>query len=290
MRAILARIAALVGGCVSSLGVAQGTEQKPSLQTAFGRYCVAGAPSPEEQVTTDALRKAAAAAIPDIDHPDCETLERALLRSEGLTLSGQQLTSIVQLKEFTQLKRLDIEGNSIKDLTPLSGYDNLVSIWGGGNQIQSMAPLSAAFPTLRVVSLPVNQITKIEGIGQDNSLTDLILDQNQLTNLEGLEYASSMIDLSVVANHITTLRTEGGWTAVTLFADFNQIQEVGGFPERMIRVRLAGNPLSTKTRTFLSQWKGNAQTEGDGSQEEETYILGTSKLKVTSEAKADLGK
>ena len=77
----------------------------------------------------------------------------------GLDASRRGITTLVGLEHASQLVSLQIAGNSISDLDPLSGLRNLRTLVANENRISSLAPLGAltALTSLQIADNPLDE-------------------------------------------------------------------------------------------------------------------------------------
>jgi hypothetical protein len=118
-----------------------------------------------------------------------------------LDLSGNQISDITPLSELTELRQLFLVNNQIIDLTPLSGLTNLETLDLYRNQITDITPLSGlknlggAFGGL---FLGRNQIVDISSLSSLTKLEWLELNNNLITDFTPLE---SLTNLTFVTLH-----------------------------------------------------------------------------------------
>lgn len=87
---------------------------------------------------------------------------------------------IISLKHMTNLISLDLSGNQISDLTPLSGLKDLEWLKLSNNQISDLNPLSG-LKDLEFLDLSFNQISDIKPLAELTELGWLVLYGNGLT-------------------------------------------------------------------------------------------------------------
>ena len=122
---------------------------------------------------------------------------------EQLDLSEQNLTDgdLISLGEMTNLKELNLEGNSqISDLTPLDGLNTLESLLLPiPSEVTDLSPI-AGLGSLKTLSIQENQsnaqpVSKIEDYGPIASLENLEKLDLSVTNLKDLSFVSGLGNL-----------------------------------------------------------------------------------------------
>lgn len=113
-----------------------------------------------------------------------------------LNLSGNQITDITPLSSLTDLRALSIERNSITDLTPLSSLTNLSDLRLSGNEIDDLTPLE--------------NLTKLSGTLRlnHNNISDISPLLN-LTNLYLVSLVDNPLSLTSINVYIPKLRELG---------------------------------------------------------------------------------
>ncbi|MFK7827073.1 MAG: leucine-rich repeat domain-containing protein [Oligoflexales bacterium] len=115
----------------------------------------------------------------------CSKLRDRLQKSSNLTLKNAEISDVLPLAEFTNLKELDLSGNQISDVNPLAGLTNLVSLNLYQNQISNLSPL-AKLINLNYLNLIKNQISDTNPLAKLKKLLQLDLGENQISNADPL--------------------------------------------------------------------------------------------------------
>ena len=121
-----------------------------------------------------------------------------------IDLSNRNLTNgaIVPLQYLTNLEILDLGGNQISDLTPLSNLTNLTQLKVYDNsRIRDLTPLSD-LANLTRLSLYYNQISDLTPLSKLTKLEWLELSGNQISDLKPLENLTNLKWLGVKNNLI----------------------------------------------------------------------------------------
>lgn len=92
----------------------------------------------------------------------------------------------------------------IKDITGLSAFKNLTTLYLGGNQIRDISDLSD-LKKLEVLSLFSNQISDISALSDLTNLTDLNLSHNQIRDISALAGLKNLTHLDLWHNEISDI-------------------------------------------------------------------------------------
>lgn len=117
---------------------------------------------------------------------DYAKIQELSIISEGITFID---TGNVMLKQFTNLKKLDLSFNKIARI------DNLDTLSG-----------------LRELNLSYNRIEQIENLNKMPNLKILVLDNNKIKQLENIRSLRKLEVLSVTGNILEDLYIYGGVT------------------------------------------------------------------------------
>ncbi len=124
------------------------------------------------------------------------------LDSEELMLSGQTITDISLLREFRQLKILDLSNNQITDLQPLMELQKLEKLNISNNSVNDLRPL-IGLPALTQLDASFNEVTETTAVGSIGSLTMLDLSHNHIRDFSGLGKLNRLNTLKLNATQIT---------------------------------------------------------------------------------------
>ena len=141
-----------------------------------------------------------------------------------LNLYGNQLTNISPLSRLEGLLSLDLGKNTITDIEALKGLTDLTTLHLDRNRVTDFSPLSS-LTDLGVLHLSRTGIRDLSALGSLTQLTQLYLTGNAISDIGAL----------------STL-TEMGW----LFLAQNQISNVSPLAdmEALVSLRLLENPVS----------------------------------------------
>ena len=99
---------------------------------------------------------------------------------------------------------LDVSGNQITDLAPLSGMEELVNLKADDNQLTSLEALVSC-KSLQTISVSRNQLETLSGLEQALRLTSLKADENKIFELNGIENCTLLSTVSIDGNAVADL-------------------------------------------------------------------------------------
>ena len=144
-----------------------------------------------------------------------------------------QISSISGLVYADNLQYLNLDGNSIGDLTPLQGLTKLQTLdldyndlTDNGLVTANLAPLSnlTQLEQLNLNNCNISDVTGLQGIG--SSLTYLDLSQNEISDIGSLSSLTGLQTLYLSTNQITNITPLIDLTSLTyLNLDNNQISD-----------------------------------------------------------------
>lgn len=159
-------------------------------------------------------------------------------------LSSEDLANLIdEIKELSNLIRLDLSGNQLTDITPLSQLTSLTELNIYDNQISDLNPLST-LNGLTVLVLNLNQISDLDPLSQLTNLTKLYLYNNQISDLEPLSQLRNLIQLDLDLNEISDLDPISQLTNLThLDLSNNQISNLSPISQlpNLTELNLSGN-------------------------------------------------
>jgi len=172
---------------------------------------------------------------------------------------GKRIGIIKVIEPYQHLNYIDLSQNMIKDIAPLKGLKNVLTLKLAQNEIPDLKkweglpedeelfpnlqeldlstnaftamPQLAPMKALRSVSLKQNEIASCAEFTGHETLTQLDLSENKLTNLVGLASMAVLNSLNVASNEITEIGAEKALTEL---------------PE-LKHLNLAGNVLESLT-------------------------------------------
>lgn len=180
-----------------------------------------------------------------------------LTKLENLYFVQNKIKEIKNLSTLINLKNLELGGNKIEQINEdsLSSLVNLEKLWLGKNRISRFQYLDN-LTNLKILSIQLNRLTKIEGLDKLVSLEELYLSHNGISEIENLDNLVNLQVLDVTSNKLTLLNNLSHLTKLTDFwcsyngiSSFEEIgQQLGKLPE-LDTVYFEGNPVQTQSPT-----------------------------------------
>ena len=120
-----------------------------------------------------------------------------------LELSGNRIVDLTPISQLNSLEYLDLSGNRIVDLTPISQLNSLSWLELSGNRIVDLTPISQ-LKNLYYLNLSGNQIDDddLTLISQLNSLRSLELSGNRIVDLTPISQLKNLYYLNLSGNQI----------------------------------------------------------------------------------------
>ena len=151
-------------------------------------------------------------------------------RLVGLGLEQQNISDLVEivsaLSGMPNLKRLDLLGNLIADLSPMVSLTNLTELRLGQNNISDISVLSS-LTNLTELRLSSNNISDLSALSGLTNLTTLNLGGNNISDLSPVSSLNHLTWLELGGNSISDLSPVSGLTNLTdLWLSYNNISDL----------------------------------------------------------------
>lgn len=214
-------------GTYSIYGTVQGTELKAKLVISVEEFDKNARYTFTEKVIGDAVADILNKKVEDIIYSDLQTIK-------NIDLSwGYASLKLEDLKEMNNLETLDLSGNMVEDITPLSGLKKLKTLNLFSNKVGSIEAL-AGLKSLQDLNLgdnPLSDITSLKGLRE---LKKLNLVCKNIVDIKVLRYTdkltelmlhSKVSDLTPIAKYnknlkkpfdINLLKVENGYISINL--------------------------------------------------------------------------
>ncbi len=151
-----------------------------------------------------------------------------LNRLVWLNLGGNQIVDIGPLSQLTGLRTAILYGNRIADVSPLTGLGNLTLLDLDGNEITDAGPV-ANLTRLRWLNLSNNRVAGTLALAQMTVLENLQLERTGLTELPEMSDMINLKSLNLTGNQLTDISGLSGLPSletVTLYG--NRLTVVAG--------------------------------------------------------------
>ena len=127
-----------------------------------------------------------------------------LTKLTHLWLYGNSISDISSVSGLTKLTWLNIQNNNISDISSLSGLTNLTTLELDYNSISDISSVSD-LTNLTSLRLWDNNITDVSPLSGLTNLTDLTLSHNNISDISSLSGLTDLIELWLSHNNISDL-------------------------------------------------------------------------------------
>lgn len=135
-------------------------------------------------------------------------------------------TDLTGLEHATNLKHLNLSGNSIDDLTPIAGLTTLISLSLYSNEFSSLTPLEG-LTNLKSLDLSANGINDITSLKGLTNLVELFIQLNEIQDITPLKDLTNLETLYLTENNVVDISTLAGLINLTdLYLQFNSIEDI----------------------------------------------------------------
>ena len=167
----------------------------------------------------------ATAQVVDIPDPNLRTaIEAELGKASGATITADEMTTLTRLEvpeagisnltglEYaTNLRDLNLWGNSVSNLSPVVGLTKLTGLYLGRNSASDLSPL-AGLTNLESLFLDANGISNLSPLAGLTQLTRLALESNNISDISALVGLTHLTWLRLGDNRISNLSSLAGLT------------------------------------------------------------------------------
>ncbi len=171
---------------------------------------------------TQQVQDAIVAAVDGINSAS-DVTETHLAAITELDLFDKSISSLKSgdFNNLTVLTTLDLEGNSISDISAVSGLTTLTELWLDVNSISDISAVSG-LTKLTELGLSVNSISDISAVSGLTVLKELYLGNNHsISDISALSGLTKLTELSMFGNSISDISAVSGLTAL-IELDLNQ--------------------------------------------------------------------
>ena len=117
---------------------------------------------------------------------DCNLANKKLLNARFINLNGNKISNLLPLSSFINLNRLHLTDNKIVNIQPLEKLTKLTELGISGNRISDISPLKN-LTNLTALSAKRNQITDVTPLKGLIELRYLFLKDNKITDISSLQ-------------------------------------------------------------------------------------------------------
>ena len=150
-----------------------------------------------------------------------------MLELTHLNAGNYQITDLTGLEYAINLTEwLDLQGNTISDISPISGLAKLTDLYLDGNNIADVAPL-AGLTQLKNLYLENNTLSDISALAELTQLIQLTLNGNNISDVSPLAALTQLTYLNLTQNNISDVSPLAALTQLTrLVLSSNNISDV----------------------------------------------------------------
>ena len=150
----------------------------------------------------------------------------SLPKLEKLSMASCGLSTIADLSGAVNLTYLDLSGNTLRNLQPLTGMENLQELLLQHNAVTSLADLSV-LTNLTKLDISFNSVTDLSPLFVCEKIAWLGASNNQISKLDGIEVLTSMTHLDLGHNLLTELAALKTLTEITeLNVSYNRLEYI----------------------------------------------------------------
>ncbi|HEV8132694.1 MAG TPA: leucine-rich repeat domain-containing protein [Acidobacteriota bacterium] len=153
---------------------------------------------------------------------------------KSLDARNKGISNLSGLESFSNLRKLMLEDNAIRDIRPLSALTCLSYLSLGSypsskasNFISDLGPL-AGLTTLTLLKVTSNSVSDVRPLSRLSNLIYLGLSGNSVSDLSPLSKLTKLLRLHLSENRVTDVTPLAGLTGLTtLWLDSNSISDIG---------------------------------------------------------------
>ncbi|WP_419847739.1 leucine-rich repeat domain-containing protein [Candidatus Poriferisocius sp.] len=163
-----------------------------------------------------------------------------------LELPGNHITDLAPISALAELRELDLQSNRIQSLAPLAGLRRLEHLNLILNDLADIADLPQ-LPQLKTLFIDINRIQSLEPLRNRTQLQRLSASSNQISNLEPIAGLTNLKRLTLSHNHIANIQHLSGLTQISILRlTQNQIADISPLAPltQITDLRLAHNNIT----------------------------------------------
>lgn len=179
-----------------------------------------------------------------------------------ITHNGKGVESLEDIKKYPHLQHVDLNNNSISDLSPLQHLRDLITLNLSHNRITEILDYKVpqcdssnrwnsgaghVGSTLEEADLSNNKIGNMADLSHHRILTKLILNHNTISKIEGISQMKFLRVLDLSDNRIGSIRGVENLNIVQLNLDNNLLTDLAGLDTlpRLATVTVSNNKISS---------------------------------------------
>lgn len=172
-----------------------------------------------------------------------------------LDLSGNSIRNLDALRAMGALQEVALQSNAINDLSPLAAAAEITSLNIASNAVTSLAPLGS-LSKLTWLDASTNAITELGNLSRLTGLTYLNLKSNKLTSVSSLSGFIGLKELNISSNSLTDISSLSKVNSiVNLDFSYNQVSKLPDFSTNCELVTINGSYNKITSLSALSGLK-----------------------------------
>ncbi len=172
-----------------------------------------------------------------------------------LDLSGNSIRNLDALRAMGALQEVSLQSNAINDLSPLAAAAEITSLNIASNAVTSLAPLGS-LSKLTWLDASTNAITELGNLSRLTGLTYLNLKSNKLTSINSLSGFIGLKELNISSNSLTDISSLSKVNSiVNLDFSYNQVSKLPDFSTNCELVTINGSYNKITSLSALSGLK-----------------------------------
>lgn len=163
-----------------------------------------------------------------IDKPEGKIYKSDVKDITVLDATGKNIKDLVGIENLVNLKRINLEKNSISNIEPLSQLNNLEEVCLDNNDIKDINALEN-ITSIKSLSLSVNRIQDISHLENLKNLDKLNLDKNEIMDVSPLSGMKDIKYVNLSSNKINNIDKLNNLENLTsLYLEKNSITNFSG--------------------------------------------------------------
>ncbi len=178
--------------------------------------------------------------------PDVPITASAMKRLRRLDLAGKGVRDLTGLQFATNLTWLHLPDNQVPDLSPIASLIELRELWATHNHISDISPLKG-LTNLTHLGLEHNQVSDISPVRNLKNLTVLVVSFNRISDISPVRGLTNLRELYIIHTLVSDLSPIAGLTNLeTLYcwdANISDLSPLAGLTN-LKRLDFGGNNVS----------------------------------------------
>lgn len=158
-----------------------------------------------------------------------------------LDLNHNSIRTLTALSGMQQLQELNLSNNTVVDLSPIGSCNALTSLDISSNAVSTLAPLSG-LRSLSMLNASNNVISTLGDLSGLANLAKLYLGKNKLTNIAPISVCTALQELEIASNLLTDINDLSQLMNLTyLDFSYNEVAQIPQFSKDCALVTINGS-------------------------------------------------